>query len=98
MIAKEEIMTNEYHIADVYLSLMEACSKCGNKFLVNDTYYSQNVPVIKCPICGKREYVPDDLIKGIHRQLRRISKEQWRQMTEGKSKSAIKRIKIQLGE
>ena len=54
-------------IAEIYKEIIGECEKCGNKVLFNDTY---DIPVVSCPICGKRYYTPDGMIEGIEHAFR----------------------------
>ena len=50
-------------IAEAYKDIIGDCDKCGNGVLLNDT--DEDIPVVACPICGKRFYVPNSMIKGL---------------------------------
>jgi ribosomal protein S27E len=55
---------DEWKIAEMYMRLIKKCEKCENEVLYNDTFFS-NIPVVACPICGKRFYVPETMYKNL---------------------------------
>jgi uncharacterized Zn finger protein len=65
-------------VAEIYMEILKQCEKCGNSVLYNDT---EQAPVVSCPICGMRYYVPDSMIENIIISLEpKMSKKEVKQL------------------